>query len=537
MTDLVTLSDFHLLRPWWLLTLLPVAMTSWYLVKVQSPTAKWRPLISDHILEHILLPRGRFSWFNPVGVYAAGLVLGIIALSGPSWEKQPAPFEEDQAALVVVLDVSSSMNLTDISPTRLKRARMKVADLVGLRGNARTALVVFSGTAHIAVPLTNDPSLFDIFLPAIGSDIMPVEGKVAQNALDLATGLLEKTDVSGSILLVTDDAPGSLKLAVTDRALSHQLLVLGVGAVVNAGNDKAFVPLNEKSLKRLARTNKGLYQRWSMDQTDIRTIDRRIHSHFENSALFVQPWVDMGYWLLYPAALLLLLWFRKGWTLQWVIAGVVFLGLFGGTPAEAKEFRFIDLWMTPDQQGWHHFSDGDYSEAAARFENVEWRALSRYLSEDFETAAELYGRLGTPEGFFSQANALARSQHYLRAVAAYDEALRLDPWLEKARHNRQIIQAIIDEINAVSAAQVPEPGERSIELGADDPLRAEGADREYFTPEEARQISAEELLADEKLKELWLRDVQSDPRRFLSAKFRIQLEQQKAATADTEGEE
>lgn len=526
MIDLALFSDFQFLRPLWLLALIPIGFLTWSMRKALSPAARWRPLISDHILKHILVPGRSRRWFNPASVNLFGALVAVIALSGPGWQRQPTPFEEDQSALIIILDVSSSMKSRDVQPTRLERAKLKITDLLQLRGLARSALVVYSGTAHVAVPLTNDPSLYDIFLGAIEPEIMPVEGKVPKNALDLAIKILDRTGVAGSVLLISDDASGLSDVAARvagQQGLKHQILVLGIGSLKPPATGQ-YLPLDEPSLKQVARNGGGTYRRWTANDADIRQINRHVLSHYTASLGGVQPRIDMGYWLLYPIAIFLLLWFRKGWTLQWAIVGVIGIGLMSPPAAQAKGLRFADLWMTPDQQGQFHLKRKDYAVAAERFEDLEWRAFAHYLAQDFERAAELYGQIGTAEGFFNQANALAHAEHYLRARSAYGEALRLDPSFDKARRNRDLIQQIIDEINAMSAAQVPEQGERSVELGTDDPKRADGADKETFGPIEIEQVTAEELFADDALREMWLREVQTDPGLFLSAKFRIQLE-------------
>ena len=65
--------------------------------------------------------------------------------------------------------------------------------------------------------------------------------------------------------------------------------------------------------------------RVSVDDADIRAIERRIETSYQSaqSAAFGTRWRDEGYWLLVPAALLGLLWFRRGVTVAWIIALMV----------------------------------------------------------------------------------------------------------------------------------------------------------------------------------------------------------------------
>src|SRR6478752_8286673 len=88
----------------------------------------------------------------------------------------------------------------------------------------------------------------------------------------------------------------------------------------------------------------------SVDGTDIARLERRIETHFQAAQgdKFGTRWLDEGFWLLLPLALLSLLWFRRGTTVAWALA--LFLAM-QATPSRADDARrFIDLWVTPDQR-------------------------------------------------------------------------------------------------------------------------------------------------------------------------------------------
>ncbi len=526
MTDISSIAThFHFMRPFWLLALLPLAITTFYLLRINNPRTKWRTLIADRILKHIILRGKRTTWFNPVLVYATGLSLTIVALAGPSWQKQKLPFDTDNAALAIILDTSQTMNAEENGATRLMHAKLKIRDLLKLRGHAPTALIVFSGTAHIAVPLTDDPGLFEVFLPAINNNIMPVHGKVIDNGLILAANLLNNQQTPGTILLLTDGAT-----PVSDESKEaiarHQLLILGIGSQAGSSATSAPGHFDEAALRHLARKLNGYYRSQTIDSSDIKQLSKRIRSHYAFSTESSQPWIDMGYWLLFPLVLTLLLWFRRGWTLQWAPAIYIALIILAPTDAKAQEMRLIDLWMTPDQQGMLEMRRGNYATAATRFEAIEWKAYASYLAGDFDAAAEYYGRIGTSKAFFNQGNAFVRGKHNLLALNAYDEALRLDPYFETARINRSIVQSIVDEINNMSASQVGEIGESSKELQETDPRRAEGADRETHSSATPDHKYADRILSDNTLRDMWIQDIGGDPSRFLAAKFQAQREKE-----------
>ena len=118
-------------------------------------------------------------------------------------------------------------------------------------------------------------------------------------------------------------------------------------------------------------------------------------------------WSDVGYWLAWPVALLTLLWFRKGWTVRWGTAVLVWALLSVGAPASAgaAELRFADLWLTPDQQGRYWMERGELLKAAERFEDPMWKGLAYYYAEDFMLAAEYFSRSDSDDALFDEANA------------------------------------------------------------------------------------------------------------------------------------
>jgi Ca-activated chloride channel family protein len=526
MPDLSLLTQFHLIRPWWLLAIPALLFSVNWLNRKRDPIDQWEPIIAPHLAVAMLVRGGRSHWFNPVSVGTVWMLLGIVALAGPSWQRQSSPLVADKAVLVIALDLSGSMQQEDIQPSRLERAKQKIEDLLKLRGAARTGLIVYAGSAHSVIPLTNDPDIVRNFLAAVVPDMMPREGKFAERALSIADRMLHDSDVPGTVLLVADGAGPQTEAAFSDYFTDNgnQLLVLGVGR--EAGDEAVEargIPFQRAALKSLARASHGYYQDLTLDATDVERINRRIDNHLLNVEDSDRPWVDAGYYLLFPVALMFLLWFRKGWTLHWGLVAVLAFGAGTSTDAQAAEGHFLDLWLTADQQGRYYFERGDYSTAAQRFQDTAWRGVAFYLDENFEAAAETFAQLETIDGLFNLANAWAQSQNYIYAVQNYDRVLALQPDHPGALKNRAIVQAIIDDINRMSESQQGEPGEQSKELG-DEPLRAEGADEEKWGKREVEQLSADDILADERIREMWMRQIQQDPSLFLSVKFQMQLE-------------
>jgi Ca-activated chloride channel family protein len=189
-----------------------------------------------------------------------------------------------------------------------------------------------------------------------------------------------------------------------------------------------------------------------------------------------------------------------------------------------KPQQFADLWLTRDQQGQVLFNLGHYQQASNTFKSTQWQAYSSYGAEQYKNSATLYSQFTDIDSQIAKANALAHSREYIEARNLYLDILTLSPQNTAANTNIRIVQAIIDEVNRLSASQKAEDGEAIKELG-DDPQTGDGAEREEAPKEqEIEQLSAEQLLLDPSLNDMWLRQVQKNPASFLSQKFYMQQE-------------
>jgi Ca-activated chloride channel family protein len=571
MIDLIGISAFHFLRPWWLVLLIPIVLLMFYSKPMLAINSRWTEFIADHLRDALQVNGGHYHWFNPVNVGLVLATLCTLLMAGPSWQRQVSPFVQDQAVLVIALDLSDTMGQQDIQPSRLERAKQKIADLLELRGDARTGLIAYAGSAHQVIPLSNDASLIHQFLAAVDSTMMPKSGKFPETILPLADRMLGDAAVPGTLLLIGDGVAGTTKDAFTAffEKQSYQFIVLGMGLTepVAKGVDGqkfggAHLALQENALKSLASSAGGYYQKNTSDKSDVLRINRLIEHHLASVEDDDRPWMDAGYFLLYPIAFMFLYWFRKGWTLNLCVA-LFFVHAVTISPSSvAGEFEgnsqstavtdrtekqsirllerplvervkreFIDLWISPDQQGRYYFERGDYTLAAQRFESLAWQGTAHYYAENFSAAAELFRRIDNPGGRFNLANALAQGQHYVAAVRVYSAVLDEAPNHSGALKNRNFVQQIIDDINRMSASQQTEPGEASKQLG-DAPQRADGADQNDIAADEFEQLSAEQILADEQIQEMWMRQVQADPARFLRSKFQLQYSLRTRADTD-----
>ncbi len=326
MFDSQMLSNFHFLRPWWLLGLLPFVLLFLLQLRQRDTVSAWRKVIAPHLLPLLIVQQKNTKKFGPLQTMMLAAVLLFVALAGPSWDKKSSPLSQDNAVLIIALDVSESMDQSDISPSRLQRAKQKIVDLLSLRGDSYTGLIAYAGSAHTVIPLSNDGNVMRHFLDAIKTSMMPREGKMVEKIIPLTQSLLQGVATPATILIISDGAT-ELSIAAFEEAFSqspHQILVWGIGATQSQldaqsvqGFDSNIIALQQPQLQQLAVVSGGYYQPMSVDKTDVKAIYRRVNNYFLLSDDDSRPWVDRGYWLVFPLMLLLALWFRRGWVIQW----------------------------------------------------------------------------------------------------------------------------------------------------------------------------------------------------------------------------
>ncbi len=341
------IENFHFIRPWFLLCLLPAAYLWWKLRLSSTIANSWRDVVDADLLEHLLQTEGNqisnSRWYWWVG---AGWVVCVFALAGPTWERRDTPTFRNVAERVIVIDLSRSMDAEDVKPSRLLRVRQKVEDILSRSEEVENAMVVYAASPFVVAPLTNDAATIRSMLAALRVDVMPAQGSRTSLALDKAQELLDGVrSKDGQIVLFTDSPVDSAALssAASIAAKGFRLSVIGVGSSDGAPipNERAgflkdssgnivIARLDESSLKSMAAAGGGEYRLITSDESDINSLpgfdrsylsgdkggDRSDNSSGdieENGTQTIEAWVDRGPWLIPLLLPLAAFSFRRGW--------------------------------------------------------------------------------------------------------------------------------------------------------------------------------------------------------------------------------
>ncbi len=492
----------HLLRPFWLILLPLPTWLLWRLWHRQRQTGRWQRLLPE-AFHSVLLTRGKLRNSKlPWLLLGSAWLLSCLALLGPSWQQVEQPSLSRTDPLVILVETTPAMLATDVRPSRLEQAKRKIIDLLQTRQDAQTAVVVFAGSAHTLVPLSNDMATTQNLLDALKPDLMPEPGYRADLAVMQGIELLQQgANGRGRLLLIGSSLSAPERTAIEQllEDSDQALLLLGIGTEQGAPipredgsflkDDKGaiIIPrLDETAMRRFASRIGGRYQQARVDDADLRNLgllERNGKLVAQDETTRLDTWHDQGYWLLLPLLLLAACAGRRGW--------LFCLPLFLFVPQPASALSFDDLWLRPDQQGMRLLESSRPDEAAKRFKNHQWQGYARYQAGDFAGAAEQFSQGDSAPDHYNRGNALARNDELKAAIEAYEQALELDPGLDVARRNKAAVEAALHQQQTQEEANPDEstPQERAPETAQQ--MQARGSNGPAASPASTDQATTQ----------------------------------------------
>ena len=445
------LTEFHFLRPEWLLALLPLVAFLYWFARRRFATHQWRDVVDPQLMPHVLIGADYKARRGVSGWLALAGVLLIVALAGPAWQRLPQPVFRSQDALVIALDLSRSMDVADVSPSRLGRARFKINDILRRRAEGQSALIIYAAEPYVVSPLTDDTRTIITQLPALETSMMPSQGSRGDRALSKAGELLRQAGVAGGqVLLVTDGVNDERTAGVASdlRAEGIRVSVLGVGTedggpipgpggfIKRADGGIVIAKLDVSAIEDVASQGGGRYRSLAADDSDIERLLADVDpdaATTEATGLEADVWREEGPWLLLPLLPLVALAFRRGVLAIWLLVFIL-----PPQPAEAVEWS--DLWLRSDQRAERLLEAGDAAGAAALFEDPAWKSAAAYRAGQFADSAATLEGLDDIESTYNRGNALAKLGRYDEAIAAYDDVLERNPEHNDARYNRELVR-------------------------------------------------------------------------------------------------
>ena len=138
------------------------------------------------------------------------LSLMIIALLGPSFGENKKEIDLVGKDIMILVDLSESMNANDVKPSRLEKVKFEMKKVIDEFSSDRIGIIMFSGEAFVQCPMTYDKNALNLFTETLNTGLVPNTGTDFGPPLELSLSKLnnentESNELSSKIILLISD--------------------------------------------------------------------------------------------------------------------------------------------------------------------------------------------------------------------------------------------------------------------------------------------------------------------------------------------
>jgi len=274
------------------LALVPCAVALVLWAGVRRAPGRGGALVYSRATEAGAAPRGWGGRLKdlPVVLRLAVVVLVGVALARPQTSRPDDDVELEGIDIVIALDVSGSMEESDLIPYRLAAAKAVIHDFVRRRRSDRIGLVIFAKEAFTHIPLTLDHGTFARMLAELHVGIIDAKGTAIGNGLGVALSRLRRSDARSKVVIVlTDGDNNSGNISPIQAARYAQTMNIKIYTILAGDNEGATAgsvqggrlrqryPVNPKLLEQIASMTGGI----PYLATDSRGLERRFQDILE----------------------------------------------------------------------------------------------------------------------------------------------------------------------------------------------------------------------------------------------------------------
>lgn len=420
------IQNFHFLRPWLLLFLLVPGFIYFFKLKKLATISSWEDVCDKKLLTFLLVTNGATKKISILKFIYIGLIFASLAAAGPAWKKIEIPAISVENPNMFIISLAQDMQLRDISPSRLDRAKFMLSDITDNINQGQFGIEVYSQEPYTITPFTEDIQLIKNILPQIVPDIVPDQGDRLDRAIDLAIERFKAAGyASGNIILFASDVGQRFDQALekTRKALANNFSLHVIDTSFD-GNEK---------LQLLAETGHGIYLR--VQETSpyklteyINNVNQKRMTQSDNTR---SNFADYGYYLVFIVLFCVLPFFRKGLLL-------LMLCCFS-LQAHAS------FWLNEEQEGLAYFRQEKYDDALKKFKMPNWRGVTLYKQNKFEEALKEFEKSEDPEDLYNKGVVLTKLCQYQEAFTFFEKALMHNPQNMDALYNKQLIADLLEK--------------------------------------------------------------------------------------------
>lgn len=457
----------------------------------------WSTKRSADLVGKIVAPRLRNQLAGAVSVWRRVLraifvltafALIVVGLAKPQWGFSEKEVKQRGRDVIIAVDTSRSMLATDVTPTRLLRAKLIAQDLLRLVRGDRVGLIAFAGSAFLQAPLTLDYNAVLTSLDELDTNVIPKGGTNIAAAIRAAEEAFGKAEgKTRALVILTDgeelDADG---IAAAKKAAEQGIRIFAVGIGSGEGSlipirgqdggndfvrDASGKPvqsrLDETRLTEIAAAGGGFYENLNQDvaktifEKGIKPVDM-----VETGVMSSRQPIERYQWPVGAAILLLAL---------WMLIGEKKRALFLRRGAATLALFLLPLISAQAATGVEDYQKGNYDKAMSDFEQrlktapdsdkLHFNAgASAYKLGDFGKSVDYFtkallseDRHIREEASYNLGNALVRrgeaakgkdekKADWKNAIQHYTEALNLNSKNKQAEDNREIVKKLLEDL-------------------------------------------------------------------------------------------
>jgi len=362
------------------------------------------------------------------GLLFITLILFIIALGRPVVDKKEQDIKQKLIPIVVALDVSKSMMATDLYPNRISLAIQKLKEIIKLSQNTTIGVLLFAKDSFVLSPVTEDFISLKYIVNNIDTRLNFPNGSNIFATLEATAYMLEDFGAKNMIIL-SDGGNSKDYVKEIEYANDKNIAIYSIGLATTKGapipskegyltndnGDIVTVRLNE-SIKNLSLETKGGYIDFSLDNSDVKAILKRINTQSKKEELSVKKFKTYTELFYYPLGLGLF---------------VLLLALSSIPSRIFKKNVFTAILLS-----FIYFIPTQTKAEIFEFKNIE-NANKFYKDKKYKEASDEYRKLSkTPQSFYDLGNALYKDGKYKEALDIYSKVVTDEYTLEaKKLHN------------------------------------------------------------------------------------------------------
>lgn len=426
------------------------------------------------------LPR----WLS-LGLMLAAMAAFVFALARPQGDAGEKTEVTRGRNVMIALDLSRSMRVSDVNPDRLGQAKILIYEILETLENDRVGLIGFSGSPFLFAPLTIDYSAVRETVEQVDQDWLPVGGSDIASAIKLATETLKETGQKNNTLILISDGEendGDLDAIVAEAEKAGvRIFAIGVGTedggfvphpefadgfLLDSSGAKILSQLEADVMRKLSNSTNGRYVVAGSGGDIPAMIEAAIQGMdvFEMEGSKTRVLIEFFQWAVLPGIFFLMAAIVAGTRWRGVSAMLVW-GMFflSGESAKAGELwdakqLFSEKRFSEARDAYRSLANEREGDDAAKLRLAE--GLSAYEAMDFRGARSAYSAALLSENRKVVAAAHQGMGNTLFQLGWIGLAGSRYPTGERTPNLDQFDMLVRDQLEKMKQADVPETGDK-----------------------------------------------------------------------------